>query len=220
MGGRRAFARWLLVISCLAALPANGALVDFESIPAGTIFGRDADNQPGEKVLTQDGIAMRLDILLVGSFVGFNRATVGGAYAALFDSTPLELNNISVIFDFTNLGFGVDRLSLEVQHFGGVSNLSVNGASLRDLLLLNDVPQVVAPDVSAYVVNDRLTLEGPLDLFRIGGQELVIDNVLAVPEPTTALLALLILGWVSRRPTKPTRRSDGGPFLASSKRSD
>lgn len=209
MGGHHAFAPSLLVALCLAAVPVDGALVDFESIPVGTVFGRGAGNLPGDNVLTQDGIAMSLDVLLVGpasqfhgSFVGFNEATVGGAYASLFDTTPLELNNISVVFDFTNVGFGVDSLTLEVQHFGGASNLSVNGASLHDLLLLDDVPQSVAPGVSAYVVDDRLTLEGPLDLFRIGGQELVIDNVLAVPEPTTALLALLTLAWSARRPVK------------------
>lgn len=70
---------------------------------------------------------------------------MGGAYATLFDTTPLELNNISVVFDFTNAGFGVESLRLEVQHFGRASNPSVNGASLRDLLLSDDAPQSAAP---------------------------------------------------------------------------
>lgn len=69
---------------------------------------------------------------------------MGGVYATLFDTTPLELNNISVVLDFTNAGFGVESLRLEVQHFGGASNPSVNGASLRDLLLLDDAPQSAA----------------------------------------------------------------------------
>lgn len=204
MGGKRAGASSLLAVVCLAAVSVDGALVDFESIPIGTIFGQDAGNVPGEKVLTQDGIAMSLDVLLVGSFVGFNRATVGSAYADLFDTTPLELNNISAVFDFANLSFDVNSLTLEVQHFGGASNLSVNGASLQDLLRLDDVPQIVAPGVSAYLVNKTLTLEGPLDLFRIGGQELVVDNILAVPEPATALLALITLGWAARRSRRRT----------------
>lgn len=199
MGRRRGFALAWLSATWFAAVPVSGALVDFEAIPLGTVFGTGVGNLPGEVVLTQNGIVMSLDVLLVGSFVGFHEATVGGSYIASFDSTPLELNNISAIFDFSNVGFGVARLSLEIQHFGGTSNLSVNGASLLDLLLIDEVPQIVAPGVSGFIVDDLLTLDGPIDTFRIGGQELAIDNILAVPEPTTALLALLTLGWAVRR---------------------
>ena len=199
MGGRRIAAPLVLIAVCLGGTPCDGATVSFESIPIGTVFGPVAGNLRGETVLIQEGIAMSIDELILDAASAFNRATIGGEYVDFFETTPLELNNISAVFDFTAVAFTVDGVSLEVQDFGGVANLSVNGGTLIDLLALDGTPQIIAPGVSAVLVDDLLTFEGAIDRLQIGGQEMAIDNVRAVPEPATAILGFLALPWITRR---------------------
>ncbi|MDO8629321.1 MAG: PEP-CTERM sorting domain-containing protein, partial [Phycisphaerales bacterium] len=50
----------------------------------------------------------------------------------------------------------------------------------------------IAPGVTASADSDSITLSGSVSRFLIGGQELAIDNIIAVPEPTC--LALLGIG--------------------------
>ena len=57
---------------------------------------------------------------------------------------------------------------------------------------MTDLPANVAPGVSALVTGDMITLTGVVNRFQIGGQELAIDTIVAVPEPAT--LGLLGLG--------------------------
>jgi hypothetical protein len=179
------------------------AVVDFETVPVGTQYGAAAGNFPGQVVLTQNGINMSVENFHLGGFTGFNLAEVGGAYDAFFPTTPLELNNISARFDFAGVGFDVNEVRLDYQEFGGSDNFSVNAGTLFELEALTNIPVNVAPGVTASVLSGEIRLLGNVDSFLIGGQELAIDNIRAIPEPGTALLLLLLsLGSSRRRGTR------------------
>lgn len=168
------------------------ATVDFDGVPAGTRFGGAYGQSPGDVVLSQDGIDVSVEEFLLGSFTGFIRAEVGGQYAQSFPTPALDLDNISVRFDLSNLGFVTTQVTLEYAEFGGSDNFSVNGGPIHTLAALTDLPALVAPGVNAFVSGDMITLTGVVDNFQIGGQELAIDTIVAVPEPAT--LGLLGIG--------------------------
>jgi len=182
-------------IACLTMLTvwvvaAKGlaATVDFESVKPGTTFGQAFGNTPGQTVLTQEGIAMSVEEFFLGTFVGFIKAEVGGRYDDYFPTTPLELDNIGVRFDFADVSFDVTHVTLEYQEFGGGNNFAVNDQTLHQVSPLSDLPTDVAPGVTASVDAGLVTLEGNIDSLQIGEQELGIDNIVAVPEPMSILL--------------------------------
>lgn len=207
-------------MACVAAIcwasASLGATVTFEPdvVATGTRYGEAFGDLPGgAPVLSQDGIDMSLERLITGSTTAFVRAEVGGRFASFFDTTPLELAEIAVVFSFENVPFDVTSVTLEVRDFGGITNFSVNGGSILQLAALGDLPTVVGPGVSAVLFPDtsdprRLTLTSengvPIRQFLIGSQELGIDNITAVPEPTSlVLLGIATAGLLgSRRRSK------------------
>lgn len=119
---------------------------------------------------------------------------VQGRFVQTFPSQELTLDGIGVLFDFSGLGFDVDFASIEFVDYGGKSNVSVNGATVHILDPLSDLPSAVAPGVTATVIGgtriEFLSTGALIESVLVGGQELVIDNVVAVPEPMTLLLLL------------------------------
>lgn len=186
-----------LVVPLCAGLRAQGNTMTFDDLPVGTLFGAAAGDSPNDFVYEQDGIRMSVDHLLVNGVQGFLTAEVGGRYASFFDSNPLDLNNISVRLDFRHLGFAVTGVSLEFIELGPLSNFAVNDDTLYQLSSMHELPFDVAPGVHAEVVGNIINLEGAIDEVLIGGQELAIDTILAIPEPATLLL--LALGGVALR---------------------
>lgn len=176
-----------------------GAVIDFESIPPGTVFGGVAGNLPGDVVYTQDGIAMSVQQFFLGSYTGFVRAQVGGKYDPFVPTTPLGLENISVLFDFTAMGFDVTTMTLEYYQFGGANNFAVNGGTIYQVNAFSALPLNIAPGVFAFVTNSTVVLTGDIKSVRVGGQELAIDNVTAIPEPGCLLLLLAGVGAFALR---------------------
>jgi len=194
-----------LIALCLCTFSAHAQTVDFETVPVGTQWGQAFGNSPGEVVLTQDSIDMSVEQFFLGTFTGFNLAEVGGVYSEFFPTTHLALNNISVRFDFASLGFDVTEVTLDYQEFGGTDNFAVNGGTIFELAAMTNLPFDVAPGVTASVTTDQVNLVGDIDSFLIGGQELGIDNITAIPEPATlALLGLGTAALLARR-TRRTR---------------
>lgn len=181
-----------LAIWCACGSSAHAQTVDFETVPAGTQWGQDFGNWPGEVVPTQNAIDMSVEEFFLGTFIGFNVAEVGNIYSPFLPTTHLALDNISVRFDFANLGFDVTEVTLDYREFGGADNFAVNDDTIFELAVMTDLPINIAPGVTASVTSDLITLTGDIDSFQIGGQELGIDNITAIPEPTT--VALLGLG--------------------------
>ncbi len=199
MGSRLGFGVCLAGFLAAVAMPCEGAVVDFESLPPGMKFGGDFGDSSGDTVLTQDGIRMVIRDFLVPGFVGFGKAEVGGQYADQFDTTPLELRSISAQFDFSDLSSDVTNVSLDFIDFGGRVNFGVNSETIIQVDDLSDVPSSISNGIFVTVADGRLTLTTDelhqIQRFTIGGQELVIDNVAAVPEPSS--VALLLAGCVA-----------------------
>jgi hypothetical protein len=101
-----------LTPACWAGSVPPPALVNFENVPPGTQFGMLQGDAPGDLVLSQNGIDMRLRNFHFESFIGFFRADVGGAFDEFFPTTPLEINNIAVEFDFGEVGYPVTEVTL------------------------------------------------------------------------------------------------------------
>ncbi len=179
---------FIMAVFMCAPPPVHAATVDFETLPGGTKYGASYGNLPGDVVLSQDGILVSVEEFFLGTFTGFVKAEVGGIYADFFPTTSLELNNISLHFDFSGVGFNVTSVDVEYKEFGGTNNVAVNGYTVHEVDPLTDLPAVVSPGITSSVNNGILTLAGDIDSFQIGGQELVIDNITAVPEPMTVVL--------------------------------
>lgn len=180
---------WLLIaVATFVGHGAFAATVDFEAVAVGTKYGASYGHAPGDVVLGQDGIAMSVEEFFLGTFTGFIKAEVGGPYAQSFPTTALDLDNISVRFDFAGVGFEVTMVTVEYMEFGGGNNFAVNDYTIHEISPMTNLPTAVAPGVTATVDAGVITLVGDIDDFQIGGQELAIDNVIAVPEPTGILL--------------------------------
>jgi len=182
---------------------AGAAQIDFETVPVGTIYGAPANNSPSDVVLSQDGIDMSVEQFRLGTFVEFFRAEIGGAYGGFFPTTPVGLNNISLQFDFADVGFDVNLVTVDYLEFGGMLNFSVNGLPPFELASLDDIPTNVGSGITASVAGNVITLSGDIDSFLVGGQEVALDNIIAVPEPATVLLlggaGAIMIAWRGRR---------------------
>lgn len=182
-------------IASIAALSIGGivqpAVVDFEPQTSGATYGVPTHN-PGDLAFSQNNIDVYLQPLQVQGSPQFFQAVVDGEYATNFATRALSLDNISTMFDFSGLGFTVTTASVEYQEFGGVNNFAVNGGAPVELLSLANVPMNIAPGIHALAADGLITLSADLGFeissFLIGGQELGIDNVTAIPEPAAVFL--------------------------------
>jgi len=186
----------LFVATC--TLTSRAATVGFESLGTGTVFGL-GSHAPGDPVHVEDGIRMTVENFRLGSTDYFFFAEVGGPGSQAFATQSLSLDNISVRFDFADVGFVVDKVTFEYADFGGASNFSVNGETLFVIDPFSSLPADVATGVTATFDTGLVTLQGPIQSVLIGGQELVIDNITPVPEPATGVLVTLALLTVWRR---------------------
>ncbi len=204
----RAFSAIILVAALVlvTSAGASAASVGFEGLTLGTTYESPTYSQ-GDLIFTEDGIDATLEEYLWGAgnptFSGF--AMVGAPSteipgAGFFDfGSPrlLGISNISVEFDFTNLGFPVNYVAVQYANNGGSENISVNGGDIT-YTAISSAPANIAPGVTLATSFDgvagywTLELTGPVETMRIGGQEFAIDNVLALPEPTS--IGLLGLG--------------------------
>ncbi len=204
-------ARWAIAVLCAALAPTRAATVDFESVRPGTRWGTETGQQPGDPALGEADIIMSVETFFVGpdqtEFFRAEVPDVQGRFAQAFPTQELTLDGINVLFDFSALRFDVDFVSLDFLDFGGASNFSVNGGTPFILNPLSNLPADVSPGVSATVVGGtRIELASTstnITSLLIGGQELVIDNVSAIPEPATMLLLLAGMALLARRRFRP-----------------
>jgi len=197
----------ILAISGVFCQAASGATVDFETVPVGTHYGFTGGDNPGDVVLIQDDIAMSVEFLSIAPTPNFFQATVGGDFAPLMPTTPLSINNIDLRFDFSNLGFQVTQVTVEFREFSGINDFRVDDGTNHVVDSFTDLPSEVGPGVAATVGAsstitgvDVITLTGTdIQSFQIGGQELVIDNIVATPEPATGLLLLCGCAAIARK---------------------
>lgn len=175
--------------------------VNFEALATGTVYGSGI-NSPGDVVIIQDGIKVSPENFQTGSFVDFNVATINGPGTDLFSTKHAFMNNINFEFDLSGIA-PINSVTIEYHEFGGANNFAVNGGAIIELPSMGNLPMNVAPGVMAMVDADSIHLSGAITSFLIGGQELAIDNIVAVPEPASLLLfGAGIAAGVLRRHTR------------------
>jgi hypothetical protein len=190
------------------------AVVEFEGLPLGTVYGAPAapPHMPEELVYNEAGIRMSVETFYSTQVLtDFSDARVVTADLGRGPSNALALNSIGVRFDFVELGFPVGQVTIDIFDHGGTSNFAVNGGGLQILDALTDLQADVAPGVLASFNGSTVTVTGvtaDITDLQIGGQELVIDHIAAVPDPATGLL-LLGGAFVFVRRGQPARRRDG-----------
>jgi hypothetical protein len=182
------------VISVLVGSTAIAAQVNFESRAVGTTYGAGA-NTPGDPIFQEGGIHVSIENFFhhdgpdpdPNPDPDFNFAVIRPGGTDLFSTRHVSLNNISLGFDLSQLGFAVDEVTIEYQQFGGFDNFLVNSGPLH-IIDLPSLPSNVAPGVTATVDNDSIHLSGSISRLVVGGQELALDNITAVPEPSGLIL--------------------------------
>ena len=193
-----------LVMSSVAVY-AQTAVVDFESQPIGTKFGNSFGDTPGDVIFTEDGIDVSVETDLSGSFGGM---LIGGAADFFFPTTPATMGGLNLKFDFSNLAFDVGKVTFEYIDFGGTENLGVNG-SVVELGFgtgFGGAPETLGGASISRVFGDpgTVTIVGKINSITVGGQELGLDNVvaMAVPEPSAVYLLMLSIPAMMLRLTR------------------
>jgi hypothetical protein len=96
-----------------------------------------------------------------------------------------RLNYLALDIDFSALPFPVRQVSFDFLHTGGPENLGVNGAPpfIGDLTsappTISGVNVAVTAAPVAGGTRGRVVLSGAVQLLRLGGQELSLDNICA-----------------------------------------
>ena len=184
----------------------------FEDLPLNQVYDLDpntpaqpdsfvTDDVPGQLAQffflptgsTTAGIATVLDV------AGSPAMAPGGANQYLW------INNVNLALDF---GGTVGEISFLFGDFGGNVNLTVNHAQANATSMLGLVTSLGGTSI---IISDfggsrgKVTINGPIHAFSVGGQELSIDNLnyYPMPEPTVAaLLALAPAVLLRRRPLR------------------
>jgi len=155
-------------------------VIDFESHPAGAVYGSPA-LPSGSLAFTESGVPFRLRTFTsTAGASSYNAARISSSAAG----QSLELNNVMLAADFSAFNGEVNEVVIEYVDLGGQENLRVNGSSLQTGDLGAFV-SAVSPGVELFVtrvaiaggVRGKLLLRGRVDQLEIGGQEFFIDNI-------------------------------------------
>lgn len=176
----------------------HAVVLDFEDLTLGTSYNvGDTFNTSGVDVVVRP-------FTFSGggtTSAGFTQVQDGGLAGG--SGNELAVNNVLLEFQFGS----ITGLSLGFGEYGGNLNLLING-DFRNFNTFSDIDGLVIGGVGVSVVNGfgndigALSLTGVINDFAIGGQELWIDNVNAVPVPAAVWLfgsGLIGLIGVSRR---------------------
>jgi len=164
--------------------------VFFNVPPLWTVFGAPVGTPMGAVVWVENGIPVSARrFLQMGGAWSFNwmRIEPVPAVFTLGAGQTDHTNNINAGFDFTGLGFPVNKVTFNWLNLGGYENLSVNGSPIF-------VGQLSAPPAFlggagvatawGFVAGGKqgtTTLTGPINRILVGGQEEWLDNVCAYP---------------------------------------
>lgn len=226
---RRLSFRARRVLPALALLAAGSAPLAADALPLSTGFENIAPGTSASPpaVVTADGIDLQLNPLTLpgggftSNFAEVQLRTFIPPASGFGDGdNELELNNVFAAFDF---GGTPTFIQFDYAFLGGVTNLQVNGAvdsangGLSGILGVALGAAVATVNGSYNGVDFELTGQtigganeigtlrlgngvDPINAFGVGGQELAIDSVRAVPEPTgAAILGTLGLTLCRRR---------------------
>lgn len=188
-------------ISILSLHAQDDTCIRFEDLPADAVYGRDANQNPGDLAFSLKGVDAYLENFIYSNSneIGFWNVSVTedifGNQAAL-DGQSLFISNINLKFDFTKLDHPVNGLCFRIVDGGGEENIAVNGQEIKVIPDFSDLPEEIAPGVFITVTplpdpsdnfpfNAEICLRGPIEELLIGGQEFALDNLCYYHEPCT-----------------------------------
>lgn len=158
--------------------------LDFEAFTTGTSY------QNGTIILTnQGGIQfLSVDPFYFGPVCGTNVTTSGLALVtengmACRSGKEMAINNVNLSFFFDGT---VSGLSFYYGYGGGTLNIEING----ECLVFSDFASLDGLTLGGVVIHNertsescgRLSLNGPIAAFKIGGQEFAIDDLTLCPD--------------------------------------
>mgnify|MGYP007059411325 CR=1 FL=1 len=202
---------------CLVLAPAFAAEVDFETLAVGSTFNMANGQNPGDTFLVQNGIAVTVEEFTSGVFTGFNALTIDDPTTSFFPASEnmtqsATTNNINMRFDFTGLGFGVTRASIEFADGGDTNNFDLNDTGQQEFNRFTQVTPVAGYTISVNMADINGTDVGTLEVIadpgntiqsiEFGGQETSFDNLVAIPEPTSVTCLLVAGGILMFRRTR------------------
>ena len=180
------FSRLFLLFALLAASSGMADNVTFDLEPLDRFYGTPSGMGPGDFMFSEGGAGLWITDFLSGGTPYFNFAQIDPAFTGpviyFGDQQILEINNVGVVFDFSSPG----NVTFEYLDLGGSVNLQVNGhGSVLEAFDLISLAGVVAPGVIMTMVDTpvggghmaEVTLTGPVQRLRLGGQEFWLDNV-------------------------------------------
>ncbi|MCF8303391.1 MAG: hypothetical protein K9I94_08980 [Bacteroidales bacterium] len=168
--------------------------VTHEPLTAGTKWGNNYGNTPGDVAFNESGIPVILAEFTDGNnYNAFVRAEVGNAMDNMGHLQALNLDNISVDFAVGDVGATINQVTFEFSDYGGFENFQVNDGDLY-IGELASAPTNIAPGVTYTVtttsipggIRGEVTLTGEVNNIRLGGQEFWVDELCALEEASTA----------------------------------
>ena len=153
--------------------------VHFDALPTGTQWAPPAI-QPGDLVHTENGIRVFLTHFAHVTGPKFGRAWVDGPIPGGHQNS-VATDNVNLVFRFQDLAFCPSRVEVVFNDLGGDENLTVNAhpAIVGELVSGSNWTVLDAPIPGGRQA--VLHIDAPIDGIEIGGQELWLDSVCAVP---------------------------------------
>lgn len=181
----RSFLCGLVVAAGASSAMAAAVTFDTAATPAGTTYGSPTLVN-GQFAFAEDGIDVRVATFTSGAFSTLNEATI--LTPGIFPTRSSNMNNLQFVFDFTGLPFIVTQVSFEYNDGGGTNNIGANNGYIET----NDLTSLPA-FINGVSVTSTATLvtfssAAGINNLVIGGQELVIDTIRAIPTPSAAMV--------------------------------
>lgn len=175
------FATTIVLTSLLLATSVLANSVDFDSLIPGTYYGAPAGHIPGDYVFTENLADCYVNDFWVGGSPYFNYMQVVTAFTFFGNINVMEVNNVSLDVDFTAPG----DVTFEYLYLGGEVNLQFDGLAAPlvgpDFMSLVGVYGAVTVNATAFPtgpgIGGVVTLTGPVQHLRVGGQELWLDGL-------------------------------------------
>ena len=170
-----------VLASLLIATTASANAVDFDSLIPGTVYGAPVGDLPGDYVFSESLADCYVDNFWVGGTPYFHFMQVDPAFSYFGNVNIMQVNNIALDVDFTAPGV----TTFEYLYLGGEVNLQFDGLAAPlvgpDFMSLVGVYGAVTVNATAFAagpgVGGLVTLTGPVQHLRVGGQELWLDGL-------------------------------------------
>ena len=156
-----------LILAGITIVFLSGCCVKFSNLTPGNTYS------VGDTITTSEAdISVEQFQWPNGTWTTTGRAKVDDRNYAQGSGNDLNANNVNLSFQFD---YPVDKISLKFGELGGNNNIKVNG-TFQNVANLVDLNGNSIGGVQ-ITVNGTMDLDGTINDFAIGGQELWLDDV-------------------------------------------